>query len=136
MSTYTFTLFSFFGPKLHNCNHAKILTYLLISSGRQPTRDCHVKTLQFGKKPTTPTIKPKGWKNIYKNMESSVQGVDHVIWTGLNVEIGVEYLKFFLLMCFFNTAVKCNLGPGFESSIRYDHNKCRFQYYIGLLSNW
>ena len=26
--------------------------------------------------------------------------------------------------------------PGFESSICYDHNKCRLQYYIGLLSNW
>ena len=24
--------------------------------------------------------------------------------------------------------------PGFKSSMCYDHNKCRFQYYIGLLS--
>ena len=42
-------------------------------------------------------------------MESSVQGVDHVIWTGLNVEIGVEYQKIFVVV-FFYVAVKCNLG--------------------------
>merc|ERR1719232_982000 len=41
--------------------------------GKQLTRDCHAKTLQLGKKPTTPIIKPKGWKNICKNMESSVR---------------------------------------------------------------
>ena len=34
-------------------------------------------------------------------MESSVQGVDHVIWTGLNVEIGVEYRKI-LVVVFLN----------------------------------
>jgi hypothetical protein len=33
-------------------------------------------------------------------MESSVQGVDHVIWTGLNVEIGVEYRKIFVVVVF------------------------------------
>ena len=34
-------------------------------------------------------------------MESSVQGVDHVIWTGLNVvEIGVEYRKIFVAVFF------------------------------------
>ena len=36
-------------------------------------------------------------------------GVDHVIRTGLNIEIGVEYRNF-LLLCFFNVAVKCNFG--------------------------
>ena len=37
------------------------------------------------------------------------KGVDHVIWTGLNVEIGVEYQKIFVVV-FFYVAVKCNLG--------------------------
>ena len=37
------------------------------------------------------------------------KGVDHVIWTGLNVEIGVEYRNIFVVV-FFNVAVKSNLG--------------------------
>ena len=36
-------------------------------------------------------------------------GVNHVIWTRLNVEIGVEYRKIFVVV-FFNVAVKSNLG--------------------------
>ena len=35
-----------------------------------------------------------------------------------------------------NDPTEDDLNPGFESSICYDHNKCRLQYYIGLLSNW
>ena len=31
-------------------------------------------------------------------------------------------------------ANKASFKPGFKSSMCYDHNKCRFQYYNGLLS--
>ena len=53
-------------------------------------------------------------------MESSVQGVDHVIWTRLNVEISVEYQKIFIVVSF-NVASKCILGhlPDLEKVGRF-----------------
>ena len=60
------------------------------------TRDQCKKYLE--NKPDSSKIPKHLWDA--ENEAHSHLGVDHVIWTGLNVEIGVEYRKIFVVLFF------------------------------------